>query len=160
VTPPLVPNSSLAGSVYIDTNGNGIRDPGEIGVPGGMVTLTGTDVLGRPVFATVKTDANGNYLFFNILPGTYTLTQTPPPNLLDRLDRARTVGGIVGNDITSSIPVGPQQAGTNYEFGEAGLSDPSKFFLLSSNNLTALFGPPGTGRTDVSAGTRPPTTED
>ncbi|MBP3959943.1 isopeptide-forming domain-containing fimbrial protein [Gemmata sp. G18] len=145
----LAANSSLAGSVYIDTNNNGVRDPGEMGVPGATVALTGTDLAGRTVLALVVTDGNGNYLFRGMFGGTYVLTETQPPNLMDGLDRAGTLGGIAGNDIITTIPVGLQQRGTNYDFGELGLIDPSKFWLLSSTDLSALFGPPGSGVTDV-----------
>jgi fimbrial isopeptide formation D2 family protein/uncharacterized repeat protein (TIGR01451 family) len=145
----LAANSSIAGSVYIDTNNNAMRDPGEIPIPGATVTLTGTDVAGRSVFATVVTDGNGNYLFRGMFAGTYTLTETQPPNFLDGRDRAGTLGGIAGNDIITTIPVGLQQNGVLYEFGELGLANPSKFWLLSTTDMSQLFGSPGSGVTDV-----------
>ena len=49
---PGAANNSLAGSVYFDTNNNAMRDPGEIGIPGITITLTGTDEDGHSVFAT------------------------------------------------------------------------------------------------------------
>jgi uncharacterized repeat protein (TIGR01451 family) len=151
---PALPTSSLAGSVYFDTNGNGMRDPGEMGVPGVTVTLTVAD----PVSATVVTDGNGDYRFLNMFPGTYTLTETQPPNLIDGRDRMGTLGGVPGNDIITNIPVGVRQAGTLYEFGELGLIDPSKYWLLSNTDLSQLFGPPGSGVTDVNPGLFDPPT--
>src|SRR5262249_37414023 len=121
---PSAASSSLAGSVYIDSNNNGQRDPGEIPIPGATVTITGTDLAGHPVNAPVVADANGNYLFRGLFPGTYILTQTQPPDLIDGLDRAGTLGGVAGNDVITNIPVGPLQHGTNYEFGELGVADP------------------------------------
>jgi hypothetical protein len=103
------------------------------------------------VNASVVTDVNGNFLFVGMFPGTYTLTEIQPPNMLDGLDSAGSLGGIAGNDIITNIPVGPQQAGTNYEFGERGLTSDaaSKFWLLSSSDMSLLFGTPGSGVTDV-----------
>jgi uncharacterized repeat protein (TIGR01451 family) len=145
--------SSIAGSVYFDSNDNGIRDPGELGIPGVTVTLTSAD----PVFATVVTDANGHYLFRNMLPGTYTLTETPPPGTIDGRDRMGSLGGVLAPDSITDIPVGPNQNGINYDFAVIGLSDPSKFWLLaSSSNFLSLFGPPGSGVTDVNPGPDPP----
>jgi hypothetical protein len=47
----------VAGTVYEDSNGNGIQDPGEPGIPG--VTVTVTDMYGTDY--TLTTDDNGNY---------------------------------------------------------------------------------------------------
>ncbi|WP_402839865.1 SdrD B-like domain-containing protein [Microbacterium sp. GXS0129] len=46
-----------------DTNGNGVQDDGEAGVPGATVKLSGTDDLGNPVALETTTDANGEYSF-------------------------------------------------------------------------------------------------
>jgi hypothetical protein len=145
--------------VYFDSNDNGMRDPGEVGIPGVTVELTGTTVLGQPVDPPVVTDALGNFRFFNILPGTYTLTETPPANTIDGRDRVGTLGGVLAPSAITDIPVGPQQAGTLYEFAVLGVSDPNKSMFLSSTDLTQLFGPPGTGVTDVNPGLGDPTTD-
>jgi uncharacterized repeat protein (TIGR01451 family) len=146
------PNSSVAGSVYFDSNNNGVRDPGEIGIPGITVTLTGSD----PVFATVVTNANGYYLFRNLFPGTYTLTENPPPGTIDGRDHVGSLGGVLAPSSITNIPVGANQAGVSYDFSVLGLTDPSKYWLLSSSNLSALFGPPGSGITDVNPGPAQP----
>jgi hypothetical protein len=147
--------SSLGGSVYFDTNQNSVRDPGELGIPGVTITLTGTQIDGRPVFATVVTDANGDFLFEDLFDGTYTLTETPPPNMILGQDRAGSLGGVLLPDTITDISVDPAAA-TNYSFGVLGLSDPSKYWLLSNTNLAQLFGPPGSGVTDVNPGAADP----
>ncbi|VTU01253.1 collagen-binding partial : Putative uncharacterized protein OS=uncultured prokaryote GN=HGMM_F48B01C05 PE=4 SV=1: Cna_B: Cna_B: Cna_B [Gemmataceae bacterium] len=145
----LAANSSLAGSVYIDTNNNGRRDPGPRGIPGTTVTLVGTDLAGRSVRAVAVTDANGRYRFTNMFPGTYALIESQPPNFVDGRDRAGTLGGIAGNDVIRLITVGVQQNGADYEFGELGPTNPSKYLLLGSTYQGGLFPPPGTGVTRV-----------
>ena len=44
-TPPLV-TTSIGGTVFCDCNNDGIQEPGEAGIPGVTLTLTGTDVTG------------------------------------------------------------------------------------------------------------------
>ena len=62
--------ASVGDFVWNDTNGNGRQDTGEPGVAGVLVTLY--DNSNNPVASTV-TDANGFYLFSNVLPGTYSV---------------------------------------------------------------------------------------
>ena len=65
--------SSIAGSVIVDANGDGILQASETGLSGVTVTLTGP---GGPVIAV--TAADGSYSFPNLSPGTYTVTETAP----------------------------------------------------------------------------------
>jgi protocatechuate 3,4-dioxygenase beta subunit len=74
--------ASLGDRVWFDTNRNGIQDAGEAGVPGVQVTLTTpsggsvVDINGNPV-TPATTDANGNYNFPNLIPGSYVVTFVP-----------------------------------------------------------------------------------
>ena len=54
--PPPVPTGEISGVVFEDNNNDGIQQPGEAGIPGVAITLTGTDVFGNPVNQTVFTD--------------------------------------------------------------------------------------------------------
>ena len=67
--------ASLGDRVWFDTDRDGIQDTGETGVAGVLVQLY--DAAGNLVAETV-TDANGNYLFANLVPGDYQLRFTPP----------------------------------------------------------------------------------
>jgi protocatechuate 3,4-dioxygenase beta subunit len=62
--------ASVSDRVWFDTNRDGVQDPGEAGVAGVVVRLY--DEFGNLVAETV-TDANGNYQFVNLPPGTYQL---------------------------------------------------------------------------------------
>ncbi|HWL45759.1 MAG TPA: SdrD B-like domain-containing protein, partial [Ilumatobacter sp.] len=79
----VLPSVSVGNFVWVDTDRDGIQDPGEPGIPGVVLILTGpdgepvTDVFGNPV-GPATTDANGRYNFPN-LPGgvAYTVTIDP-----------------------------------------------------------------------------------
>jgi protocatechuate 3,4-dioxygenase beta subunit len=60
--------AALGNYVWLDANSNGLQDPTEQGIPG--VTVTLLDKVGNQLASTV-TDANGKYMFSNLLPGQY-----------------------------------------------------------------------------------------
>jgi protocatechuate 3,4-dioxygenase beta subunit len=66
--------ASIGNFVWEDLNGDGTQDPGEPGVQGVEVTLTGTDAFGNSVTLTTNTDVDGEYLFDGLVPGDYKLT--------------------------------------------------------------------------------------
>ena len=61
---------SVPGSLWIDTNRNGVQDPGEPAMP--AVVLNLVDEAGH-VVATTTTDSQGDYSFPNVAPGDYTI---------------------------------------------------------------------------------------
>jgi hypothetical protein len=130
----VLPPGSLAGFVYLDSHNNGFKDPGESGIAGVAVTLTGTDNLGKAVNASAMTGSDGSYQFTNVRPGTYTLTETPPAHYLQGEDRIGSIGGIAGVDVFSSIAVASGAAGLNYNFGHQLPSSVSGFVFLDANN--------------------------
>src|SRR5262249_6603547 len=73
IQPPI---ASIGGWVYLDQNGNGVRDANEPGIANVVITLTGT-YSGGPVYQALRTNADGSYTFGNLPPGTYTVTETP-----------------------------------------------------------------------------------
>jgi subtilisin-like proprotein convertase family protein len=74
-----IPNISIQGQVFQDTNGNGIQDAGELGVSGRTVFLDSNNngVLDPGEPSTV-TDANGNYSFTNLPPAAYRVREVLP----------------------------------------------------------------------------------
>jgi hypothetical protein len=109
---------SLSGRVYFDANTNGVYDSGDSGLQGVSITLTGTDDRGQEVYLTTVTDADGNYFFASLRPGTYTITETQPANYEDGSDSVGSLGGNVGNDLFTDIILRAGRNGVGYNFGE------------------------------------------
>lgn len=95
----------ISGRVYYDRNGNGAQNaPGEPGIAGVTITLTGTDVNGQSVTRTTTTDASGDYSFPNLAPGSYTVTETRPQGYEPGITRAGNVSG--AGSMAGSVPTG------------------------------------------------------
>ena len=144
--------ASLSGWVYLDANDNGIRDDGERGIGGVVLSLTGEDINGNPISLTTTTDSSGFYIF-NDLPASgpegYTISQSQPIGYADGLDGANnpeniagSLGGIIGNDLLSAILVEAGEIGDSYNFGEIGVNSLSGFVYLDYN-LNGVFNPSG-----------------
>ena len=77
---------SIAGSVLVDVNGNGIADSNDTnGIAGVTVTLQTTNGV---VLATNVTSASGAYSFTNLIPGNYVVVETNLPGWISTLDTA------------------------------------------------------------------------
>lgn len=121
-----VRRNSLSGFVWDDTNNDGIFQGTESGLQNVDVRITGIDHLGNSVGVTVQTLADGSYLFDNLRPGTYTITQDPlgtsiPAGYLDGIDTVGDEGGNGAvNDVVSaiSLPAGSETFGEEYNFAE------------------------------------------
>jgi fimbrial isopeptide formation D2 family protein/uncharacterized repeat protein (TIGR01451 family) len=134
--------NSLAGNVFFDADNDGVMDAGETGIGSVDVRLRGTDHLGNAVDTTIQTQPDGSYLFDNLRPGTYQITETQPttaPNgnaYLDGTDTIGTQGGDVSNDDLSNIvlPTGAETAGTDNNFGELEEAELSGFVWHDADN--------------------------
>lgn len=88
-----IPATDVYGYVWVDQNGNALRNPGEAGVAGVAVTISGTAFAGtslaRPLTSadvpgglTQLTGPTGLYQFLTLPPGEYTLRrESLPANL-------------------------------------------------------------------------------
>lgn len=126
-----VPAASLSGAVYDDRNGNGQRDAGEPGIPGVTVSLSGGA-------GTGTTNANGDYVFGGLAPGTYTVTETQPAGYLDGRDTAGTVGGTAdntqaGRDSIAGVGLTPGTNAAGYLFGEVTAASLSGSVYVDAN---------------------------
>lgn len=118
--------AALSGQVWVDSNGNGVRDSDEQGIAGVLITLTGTDDLGASVTRTTLTAADRTYTFDNLRPGTYTVRQTQPTDFLDGAVRVGTSGGTAGTNEVTGITLVSGTVGTGYDFAERLATDPNQ----------------------------------
>jgi cyclophilin family peptidyl-prolyl cis-trans isomerase len=150
----------LSGFVYDDANGNGVFDPGELPIPGVSVTLQGTTAQGAPVSIATTTDGNGQYIFYQVSPGTYTLTRGPLTNLVDGPASFGNLGGTTGIDAISSMFVAQGQTAINNNFAVEGLASSAISARLFMNTTTTatldIFLPsPGAGFTAADGTVQP-----
>ncbi|MEM9352256.1 MAG: SdrD B-like domain-containing protein [Planctomycetota bacterium] len=127
--------ASLGGNVYVDTNKNGQRDPGERPIANVQVELSGLDMTGAAVTRTTTTNAQGDYLFEDLMPGTYRVLETQPSFFDDGEETIGTSGGRLGTnpgpflvpqnltdaevkDLVLGVELGSGENATDYDFGE------------------------------------------
>ncbi len=112
-------SSILGDTIYFDTNGNGIQDSSENGLPGIDISISvDFDGDGNPDYtATATTDSSGNYSFSNLPAGNYTLsvdTASLPGDVRPSGDPDSTL------DNTSTVVLGPSETNNDQDFGYTG----------------------------------------
>lgn len=116
----------LSGYVYVDSNNNGQRDTGEAGIAGVTIGL----LQNNAVVDARLTDSDGFYEFTGLAAGTdYQLLEVHPAAYFDGSEQVGSLGGSIDpvnrNDEIFNITIPSGTAvGTDYNFGELGLSDP------------------------------------
>ncbi len=94
---------TLSGTVFEDMNADNIQESGDPGIAGVTLTLNELDDSGDyvPTGSTATTDANGNYEFDGLLPGTYQVVETQPAGYLSVGDTPGTVNGQTRGVVTT-----------------------------------------------------------
>ncbi|MCP4358804.1 MAG: hypothetical protein GY796_12365 [Chloroflexi bacterium] len=92
-------SSAIGDTIFLDTNGDGNEDAGELGISG--VTVALLDNSGN-VIATTITDASGTYSFPGLPSGTYTVWVNDTTNILGELNQSSTPD----NSINGGQPCG------------------------------------------------------
>src|SRR5262249_23148438 len=99
-------------------NDDGQIDFGEKGIANVLITLAGTDDLGNPVSQSQRTNSAGAYVFLNLRPGSYSITETQPAGYAQGIDRVGTTGGRLTATDQFFVQLTPQVNGLNYNYGE------------------------------------------
>ena len=118
---PAADLGSIAGTVFEDTNGNGVQDPGEPGIGGVIVLLEPEN--GPNIITT--TDENGVYIFTGLPEDSYTVSVTNPP-----------AGMNPTTSTTQDVDLGPGENVTDVDFGfqpQLGSIGDFVFFDLNGN---------------------------
>ncbi|OWK41907.1 Fibronectin type III domain protein [Fimbriiglobus ruber] len=119
---------TIAGTVFLDANNNGIQDPGDVGLAGVTVVVTGTDYSGHSVNQVQTTNGSGDYTFISLSPSNgagYTVTETQPIGYGQGIDTAGnpTNGNTTVQDaISVIIATTPNTNLVGYNFAEIGQS--------------------------------------
>ena len=113
--------AAITGHVFVDVDGDGSRDSAEPGLAAVAMTLSGTDVVGRPVDRETATGPDGAYRLDGLLAGTYSITQAQPAGYGDGVDSPGSAGGTptAPDTIEGITPTGGSVA-AGYDFGERG----------------------------------------
>ncbi len=115
--------ASLAGTVYVDANGNGQQDAGESGIGAAPIVLSGTDSQGNSVSVTGYTVAGGAYSFTQLPAGTYTLSAGALGGYIDGPATLGSAGGTGGIGSISGITLASGAAGAGYAFAKRASSN-------------------------------------
>ncbi len=102
------PAGTIAGMKYNDSNGNRVKDPGETGLEGWTIRLSGFDRhTQEAVMRTNTTDANGNYVFTNLSPGAYVVSELNQPGWMPTTSPLVSI--TLGNDTGAVVDFGNRQ---------------------------------------------------
>lgn len=115
--PITIGNNSISGTVFIDTNRNGILDFGENGIQNVSVTI----VSSSNVCTTVLTNASGQYSFGSLPNGTYTVLENGE-NSASCPPLARPVVNMGGTTALKTTVTINNSSVPNIDFGNIALS--------------------------------------
>src|SRR6185369_13313387 len=107
--------ASIGDRVWYDLNGNGVQDSGETGING--ITVQLLDSTGN-VIATKTTSGDGDYLFTDLVAGTYTVrivASSLPAGLIETYDLDGT-----GTQHTAAVTLAAGASRTDVDFGYRG----------------------------------------
>jgi ice-binding like protein/SdrD B-like protein/uncharacterized protein DUF4214 len=124
---------SIRGAKFRDVNGNGVRNAGEPGLQGWTIFLDTNDngFLDAGETSTL-TDANGNYTFFDLGPGTYRVREVRPLGWVQMTNNPPDIViTSLGQNVTAS-PLGNARA--------TALIRASKLSLIGRNMAPGVLG--------------------
>ncbi len=151
---PVAGSASISGTVFDDSNWNGVYDAGEPGLANQIVFIdvagTGSYVAG--VDSVASTDANGHWTIGGLNPGTYKLIQTTPAGFNRTLPGSSSYMVTVGsNGVATNVNFGADRLGVinghmfldyngnaQIDYDEPGLQG---FSMFIDNNRNGIYDP-------------------
>ncbi|MFK8111773.1 MAG: SdrD B-like domain-containing protein, partial [Rubripirellula sp.] len=135
----------LFGRVHVDLDGDCLLDDNEETLEGVVIRLL--DTSGSEV-ARTTTDAQGQYFFGDLVPGTYSIVEEQPAGFFDGDARAGTAGGEASGNRITDITLDPGETAVGYDFCERPPAEISGS-VFSDQNGDCLFDPNETGISGV-----------
>ena len=133
IAPQRTVPGGIVGSVFLDANNNGKRDPGEAGLAGWTVYLDLTHADGTVSETSTLSNADGVYAFTDLAPGSYEVREASRPGF------ARSTP--LADSTAVTVNAGENSAGP--AFGDVRVASvASNFDLLVT--LARNYGKPGT----------------
>ena len=155
----------VKGRVYKDSNINGVNDANEKGISGLPVVLL--DVVNNTCIST-KTDGDGNYTFFPVIPGEYKLYEASGekvtiPNDCDATKAKDPAGyrSTTANVLAQFSVIDAEITGKDFADVENPTFSPNHSGTVLAGNVifyTHTFTPKNTGTVNFSANSTTPTT--
>lgn len=148
-----VNGSSLAGTVYRDLDNGATasvsdQDPGDLGIEGVEMTLTGTAVDGEMITLMVNTGTDGTYSFPTLPQGTYRVIRgvVNETGFVTGQNTIGTSGGTLPSAAEAEgISLPANTAATGYDFAEIPGATPAAIALLKTADTSAFSNPPQAG---------------
>jgi len=107
----------ISGIVFFDADNDGVRDTGELGIPGVLVTLTSTST-GTNITRSAITKSDGTYSFTALPAGTYKVTESQPTAMNDGIEKSADTGATITDDVIANIVLTSAETAANNNFGE------------------------------------------
>jgi ELWxxDGT repeat protein/VCBS repeat-containing protein len=107
----------ISGIVFFDADNDGVRDTGEVGIPGVLVTLASTST-GTNITRYAITKSDGTYSFTALPAGTYKVTESQPTAMTDGVEKSADTGATITNDVIANIVLTSAETAANNNFGE------------------------------------------
>ena len=97
-------NSTLSGNVHLGTSDGDCfsETAGHVPLDGVVVELLDEHGV---IVTTTTTNSNGNYMFENLVPGTYGVRELTPPEYLDGGAHVGTVDGVLSGDVANASEI-------------------------------------------------------
>ncbi|HEX4795988.1 MAG TPA: SdrD B-like domain-containing protein [Humisphaera sp.] len=99
----LLSAGQISGVVYVDSNANTTRDPGDLGIAGVTVYL---QPRGSSSSLSTVTAQDGSYSFSGLAAGQYSISTSPPSNYVQEYDFALTSVTAADGTNTTAPPIG------------------------------------------------------